>query len=203
MHTVMSKSSQGLRHAEIERETKETKVYINLGFDGGSKQDIKTGVGFFDHMLQQLGFHGMLDLGVSCEGDLHIDDHHTIEDVGISLGQAIRKALHDSPIARFASLHVPMDDALVLVAIDVSGRGALVFNVPFARETIGDMSTECVREFFKSVALHAGINLHMHKVAGENDHHVCEALFKGFGIVLNRAAEPVDRQGPASTKGVL
>ncbi|MBX3114994.1 MAG: imidazoleglycerol-phosphate dehydratase HisB [Fimbriimonadaceae bacterium] len=199
----MSKASSSVRHAEVERNTKETKVYVNLGFDAGTKQDISTGLGFFDHMLHQFGFHGQLNLGVNCEGDTHVDDHHTVEDVGITLGIAIRQALEGASIKRYASIHVPMDDALVLVALDISGRGYLGWNIEFTREKIGDLSTECISEFFKSLAHHAGITLHIHKIAGENNHHICEAAFKGLGIALNMAASPSDRKGPTSTKGVV
>lgn len=199
----MSKGTPGVRHAEVYRETRETKVYVNLGFDGGSKQDIKTGVGFFDHMLQQLAFHGRIDLGVSCEGDLHIDEHHSVEDVGITMGQAMRKALVDSSVERFASLHASMDDALVLVAVDLSGRGYLGWDVAWGRERIGDLSTECVMEFFRSLSLHGGFNLHVRRLAGLNDHHVCEAIFKGVGVVLHRATRSVERKGVSSTKGVI
>ncbi|MDI9635632.1 imidazoleglycerol-phosphate dehydratase HisB [Kamptonema cortianum] len=197
----MSKGSAGVRFAEVFRETKETKVNVVIDFDGGTKQDINTGIGFFDHMLAQLAFHGQINLGITCEGDLEIDDHHTIEDVGITLGKAIHQALKDSNVKRYASIHVPMDDALVLAAIDIGGRGVLGWEVPFSRESIGGMAMECVHEFFKSLAHHSGINIHLHKVSGYNDHHVCEATFKAFGIALNQAARMSDRKGPSSTKG--
>jgi len=201
---VMSKGTPGVRYAEVDRETKETKIHLVLDLDGGNRCDVSTGVAFFDHMLNQLAFHGRLDLGVTADGDLAVDDHHTVEDVGITLGLAIRKALVDSPgIVRYASCHVPMDDALVLAAVDMGGRGYLGWDVPFQREAIGSLSTENVREFFHAVAMNAGMNLHLQKVAGINDHHVCEAVFKAFGIALNQAVQRSDRKGPASTKGSI
>ncbi|CAN5475035.1 imidazoleglycerol-phosphate dehydratase HisB [soil metagenome] len=202
----MSANAPGVRYAEIYRETAETRIEATLDFDGDSRRDrskdIKTGIGFFDHMLQQLAFHGNVALGLQAEGDLHIDDHHTIEDCGIVLGQAISEALAgDEPIVRYASNHTPMDEALVLCAIDVSGRGILGWNVEWKREEIGDMATECVREFFRALAVNARITLHIHKIAGENDHHVCEAIFKAFGRALNEATRQTDRRKGTSTKG--
>jgi len=154
-------------------------------------------------MLMQLAFHGQIDLGVNSEGDLHIDDHHTVEDVGIVLGRAIHQALLEDPIVRFGSNHTAMDDALVLVAIDISGRGQAHIDLPFQREKLGDLSTECIHEFFSAVATNAGITLHMRKIAGQNDHHVCEAAFKGFGRALYEATRTVERRGPSSTKGSI
>ena len=173
-----------------------------LDLDGGTRRDILTGIGFFDHMLAQLAFHSQMDLGLSAEGDLEIDDHHTVEDVGIVLGQAITLALESTdPIARYGSNHTPMDEALVLVAIDISGRGVLSFDVPFHRDQVGELSTECVREFFRSLAAHSGITIHVKKISGENDHHICEAIFKGFGRAFFDATRKVDRYGSTSTKG--
>ena len=198
----MSKDAPGVRYAEVYRETSETRVQVVLDLDGGTRRDILTGVGFFDHMLTLLAFHGHMDLGVSAEGDIEIDDHHTIEDVGIVLGQAIQQAMDSTdPVARYASIHTPMDEALVLVAIDISGRGVLAFDVPFTREKLGDLSTECVREFFRALSAHSGITVHIRKVAGENDHHVCEAIFKGFGVAFHEATKKVDRHQGTSTKG--
>ncbi len=176
----MSRTTQGIRYTEVERESAETCVRVVLDLDGGTRRDISTGVAFFDHMLFQLAFHGHLDFGVNAEGDLHIDEHHTVEDVGLCLGKAIKQAILEDPISRFGSTHVATEDALVLVAIDMAGRGALYFDAPFKREKMGDMSTECVKEFFAALAANAGITLHMRKIAGENDHHLCEALFKAF-----------------------
>jgi len=194
-------TTQGIRYAEVERETSETCVRVVLDLDGGSRRDISTGLGFFDHMLLQFAFHGQVDFGVNAEGDLHIDDHHTVEDVGICLGRAIKQAILEDPITRCASLHVVMDDALVLIAMDITGRGELYFDVPFKREKLGDISTECIKEFFAAVAMNAGITVHMRKIAGDNEHHLCDALFKGFGIALHQATRMVERRGPSSTKG--
>jgi len=198
----MSKGAPGVRYAEIYRETSETRIQVVLDLDGGTRRDIATGIGFFDHMLQQLAFHGQIDVGVGAEGDLHIDDHHTVEDVGIVLGQALSQALGNETIERYGSTFAPMDEALVLVAIDISGRGVLGFDVAWTREKIGDLSTECVREFFRALSAHAGITLHIRKIAGENDHHVCEAIFKAFGRALFQATRHSDRRGAPSTKGV-
>lgn len=198
----MSKNPPGVRYAEVYRETAETRVQVVLDLDGGTRRDVSTGIGFFDHMITQLAFHGRMDIGLQAEGDLQIDDHHTMEDVGIVMGQAIANAIDNSdPIERFASCHTVMDEALVLVAMDVSGRGMLSFDVPFKREQIGEMSTENVREFFRALTMHSGISLHIRKIAGENDHHICEAMFKGFGIALHCATRKAERRGSSSTKG--
>lgn len=199
----MSKNVPSVRYAEVDRETAETTIHAVLDLDGGSRQDISSGVGFFDHMLHQMAFHGFLNLGITVEGDLDVDDHHTIEDVGIVIGQAIREAIQGGAVERYASNHTPMDEALVLVALDISGRGMVTFECEFRRESIGGMSTECVREFFRSLCAHAGITLHIHKLAGLNDHHVCEAIFKGFGRALHAATRKVERRTPSSTKGQL
>lgn len=196
----MSKDAPGVRYAEIDRETSETHVRVVLDLDGGTRSDISTGIPFFDHMLTQLCFHGEIDFGVICEGDLGVDDHHTIEDVGIVTGQAIAEALRSEQIRRYASNITPMDDALVMAVVDVSGRGGLFFDIPFTREKIGGMSTECVKEFFRALALHSGLTVHLRKVAGENDHHLCEAAFKGFGRALHEATQISERK-ITSTKG--
>jgi imidazoleglycerol-phosphate dehydratase len=200
----MSKSAPGIRYAEVDRETSETRVQVVLDLDGGTRRDIHTGLAFFDHMLAQMAFHGQMDVGITAEGDLHVDDHHTVEDVGIVLGKAIAQALHQGDaIVRYGSNHTSMDDALVLAAIDVSGRGGVYFDVPFDRERLGDVSTECVREFFGAVATHGKFTLHLRKVAGANDHHVCEATFKAFGRALFEATRKSDRRGSTSTKGKI
>lgn len=197
----MAKATPGVRYGEVLRETSETRVQVVLDLDGGTRRDIKTGVGFFDHMLQQLAFHGQMDVGIEAEGDLHFDDHHTVEDVGIVLGQAFRQALDgDDAIVRYADHHTAMDDALVLVAIDLGGRAYLVWDVPFEREAIGALATENVREFFRAFTAHAGVTLHVRKIAGVNDHHVVEALFKGVGRAIHTATRRADRR-VATTKG--
>jgi imidazoleglycerol-phosphate dehydratase len=200
----MSMGAPGIRYAEVERETKETKVQVVLDLDGGSRQDVDTGIGFLDHMLKLMAFHGSFDLGVQCEGDLRVEDHHTVEDVGIVMGQAFKQAVDGSyGLVRYASNHSPMDDALVVVAVDISGRGYLVFDVPFTRETLGSLHTENVREFFQAFAMNAGITLHFHKIAGFNDHHLCEACFKGLGRAIHAATMHGERKGVSSTKGVV
>ncbi len=198
----MSKEAPGVRYAEIYRETAETRIQVVLDLDGGTRRDISTGIGFFDHMLAQLAFHGQFDIGISAEGDLEIDDHHTVEDVGIVLGKALAQALDQSdPIVRYGNSITPMDESLVMVALDFSGRGGLFYDVEFTREMIGEMSTECVREFFRALASHAGITLHIRKIAGENNHHIAEAMFKGFGLAMHEATRRSERRGSSSTKG--
>lgn len=198
----MAKTVQGVRYSELDRETSETHIQVVLDLDGGTRRDILTGIGFFDHMLELFAFHGQVDIGIGAEGDLEVDDHHTVEDTGIVLGKAIREALDaGEAIERFSSVHVPMDEALVLVAMDISGRGQLQWDVPFSREKLGDLATENVHEFFRALTSHAGITLHVRKIAGKNDHHVCEAVFKGFGLALKQATKLSERRGSTSTKG--
>lgn len=200
----MSKGARGVRYAEMDRETKETRVHVVLDLDGGTKQDIATGVPFFDHMLELMAFHGRFDLGIEAEGDLGVDDHHTVEDVGIVLGKAFRGALTDTdPIARYGSVHTPMDEALVLNAIDFSGRGMYVFEGEFRSDRIGQMSTQAIPEFFRAFATHAGLTLHQRVERGANDHHIAEALFKGLGMALREATQTVDRRTTTSTKGKI
>ena len=197
----MSKNVPGVRYAEIERETSETRIRVVVDLDGPTKHDAATGIGMFDHLLQQLSFHGQIVLSVSAEGDLEVDEHHVVEDVGIVLGQALAMALdQEEQIARYGSNHTPMDDALVLVALDISGRGNLYWEVPFDRERVGDLATESIQEFFGALARHAGITLHMKKVAGHNDHHLCIALFRAFGLALTDACRRLERKS-SSTKG--
>ena len=173
-----------------------------MDLDGGTRQDITTGIGFFDHMLAQLAFHGYVDLGISVDGDLKVDDHHTVEDVGIVLGQALHLALDsDLGIQRYGNNMTPMDEALVLVAIDISGRGGLFYDVEFKREKIGDLSTENIREFLRAFAAHAHLTLHVRKIAGDNDHHICEAIFKGLGRAIHQATLHKERRNTSSTKG--
>jgi len=200
----MSKESPGVRYAEIDRETKETRIHAVLDFDGGTRRDISTGVRFFDHMLQLMAFHGQFDVGIQAEGDIDVDDHHTVEDVGIVLGKAIRQALEQTDgLTRYGSTHTAMDEALVLVAIDLSGRGGFYPDLRFRNEKIGALTTQNVFEFFRALCLHGGITLHIRQLAGENDHHICEAVFKGFGQALRLAATRTERRGPSSTKGRL
>lgn len=199
----MAKNSKPVRYAEVDRETAETDIRLTLDLDGGTKVEADTGIPFFDHMLHQLGFHSHVDLGINARGDLGVDDHHTVEDVGIVLGTALKRALSDSDsIVRFGSAHAPMDDALVMVAIDISGRGHLSFDVEFTRDKIGGLSMENVREFFGALAMNAGITMHIRKLAGVNDHHVCEATFKAFGLALGQALKQTERTS-ISTKGKI
>lgn len=198
----MSKAAPGVRFAEIFRETHETRIEVVLDLDGGTRQDIKTGIGFFDHMLAQLAFHGQIDLGVNAEGDLHIDDHHTVEDVGIVLGQAFNQALDQTEgIARYGQAITPMDEALVLVSVDISGRSGFFPEFTFKRDSIGELATENVLEFLRAFSKHAHVTLHVRQLAGENDHHVCEAIFKGLGRALHQSTRKIERRGSTSTKG--
>jgi len=200
----MAKRNNG-RKAEISRETKETKVRLSLNLDGSGKGSIHTGVGFFDHMLDHVARHGRLGLKVKAKGDLHIDDHHTVEDVGIVLGQAIERALGDKRgISRYGWGIVPMDESLAQVAIDLSGRPAFVFNVKFTGDTIGSFPTELVEEFLKAVCTHAKMNLHVSVPYGTNNHHIAEAIFKAAARALRQATshDPRSEYVP-STKGML
>jgi imidazoleglycerol-phosphate dehydratase len=194
------------RRAEITRTTSETDIRASLCLDGTGQVQVATGIGFLDHMLTALGRHGLLDLAVAAKGDLHIDFHHTTEDVGIVLGQALKQALGDKRgIRRYGQALIPMDEALAEAAIDISGRPFLAWSVPFARDKIGEMDTELFEEFFRAFAFNAGITLHVTLKAGTNAHHVAEACFKALARALRMAVEPDPRaldQVP-STKGVL
>ncbi len=195
-----------MRSATVTRTTRETDVTVTVNLDGAGTTVIATGVGFFDHMLDQLGRHGLIDLEVRCAGDLHIDDHHTVEDVGIALGQAFKEALGDlRGITRYADIGLPMDETLTKVAVDVSGRPFLVFRTVFDVEKIGTFDTQLVREFFQAFAMNAGITLHVETLYGVNAHHIAESCFKGLARAL-RAAIAIDprQQGRIpSTKGTL
>lgn len=193
------------RIATIVRNTNETKIQITINLDGSGKCDISTGIGFFDHMLHGFARHGLFDLDVKVDGDLYVDSHHTIEDTGIVLGQAILNALGDKAgIKRFGSFILPMDETLVLSAIDLSGRPYLNFEANFTVEKIGDFDTEMFREFFYAVSYSAAMNLHLKVLDGVNNHHIAEALFKAFGKALDQATLPEPRmQGVWSTKGTL
>jgi imidazoleglycerol-phosphate dehydratase len=195
-----------MRHASVTRTTAETEVAVTLGLDGSGRYDNATGVGFFDHMLEQLARHAMIDLEVSAKGDLHVDDHHTVEDVGIALGQALEKALGDKRgIRRYGHFALAMDDAQVACALDLSARPYLVWNVDFPTARIGSFDTELVREFFQALSTHAGLTLHMDKVHGVNSHHIAEAAFKACARALRMAVESDPRLDGAlpSTKGAL
>ena len=193
------------RTATITRNTKETRIALTLGLDGTGKAAIKTGVGFFDHMLELLARHALVDLAIEAAGDLHIDAHHTVEDVGIVLGQALEKALADKRgICRYGWAIVPMDESLAQVAIDLSGRPAFVFGVPFKREAIGAFPAELIEEFFKALATNAKMNLHISVPYGTNNHHMAEAIFKAVAKALRQATslDPRNSDVP-STKGTL
>ena len=194
------------RRAEISRETSETAITVALGLDGEGRADIATGIGFLDHMLTALARHGLFDLKVRAKGDLHIDFHHTTEDVGIVIGQCLRQALGDKRgIRRYGAAVIPMDEALAEAAVDISGRPFLAWFVTFAQPKIGEMDTELFEEFFRALAFNAGITLHVTQKAGTNAHHVAEACFKALARALREAVEPDPRAISAipSTKGVL
>ena len=193
------------RTATVTRNTRETRISLTLNLDGTGKADIHTGVGFFDHMLDGFARHGLFDLTVRVDGDLDVDDHHTIEDTGIVLGTAIRQAAGDKKgIRRFGSSILPMDETLVLTAVDLSGRPYFVYDADFTSDRMGDMSTQMVREFFYAISYSAEINLHMKVMYGENDHHKAEALFKSFGKSLDQATSLDPRiHDVLSTKGSL
>jgi imidazoleglycerol-phosphate dehydratase len=194
------------RQATIARRTKETEITATVDLDGTGAFDIATGVGFLDHMLEQLARHGLFDIKLAAKGDLHIDFHHTAEDVGIVLGQAVAKALGDKQgITRYADVHLPMDETLTRVAIDVSGRPYLIWKVAFSQPKIGEFDTELFREWFQAFAQNAGITLHVENLYGENNHHIAETCYKGLARAL-RAAVAIDpRQAGRvpSTKGML
>ena len=195
-----------MRQATITRKTAETEVEVSVDLDGAGRYDVDTGVGFFDHMLEQLARHSLIDLTVRCSGDTHIDDHHSVEDTGIALGQAIAQAVGDKRgIRRYGSCLLPMDDALVRAALDLSGRPWLAFEVPFTASTIGRFDTELVREFFQALSTHGGITLHIDALRGLNAHHVAEAAFKAVARSLRDALEVDPRKADdiPSTKGAL
>lgn len=195
-----------MRTATVDRKTTETKVSCTVNLDGSGAFDIKTGVGFFDHMMEQLSRHSLIDITLKAEGDLHIDDHHTVEDSGIALGQAIAKALGDRKgIRRYGSCDLAMDETLSRCAIDVSGRAFLVFKAQFPRDKIGSFDTELVREWFQAFAMNAGITLHLENAYGENAHHIAEASYKALARALRDAIEidPRQKDRIPSTKGSL
>lgn len=193
------------RKSQISRKTSETDINLSLNLDGSGKGNMNTGVGFFDHMLNLFTRHGLFDLEVRARGDLHVDAHHTVEDVGIVLGQAIKEALGDKKsIQRYGSCFVPMDESLALVVIDLSGRPFLHFDVCLPARMLGTMETELVEEFYRALAFSAGMNLHIKLFYGSNTHHIIEAIFKAFGRALDQAVLIDDRiKGVMSTKGSL
>jgi imidazoleglycerol-phosphate dehydratase len=195
-----------MRTASLSRKTNETEITVTVGLDGTGVADIATGVGFFDHMLTQVARHGLIDLHVRAKGDLHIDDHHTVEDVGIALGQCVRQALGDKRgITRYASAYLPMDEALTRCAVDISGRPFLVFRTAFHTPKIGSFDTQLVEEWFRAFAMNAGITLHVETLYGGNDHHIAESCFKALARALGAAVAIDPRQADRvpSTKGVL
>ena len=193
------------RIAEVERYTKETSIEIQLNLDGSGQAQIDTGVGFFDHMLEGFARHGLFDLTIKVDGDLQVDDHHTIEDTGIVLGQAIARAVGDKRgIQRYGDRILPMDEVLVLCAVDLCGRPYLQFDADFQADRMGDMSTQMVKEFFYAVSYGAMMNLHFKVLSGENDHHIIEAMFKAFAKALDMATQKDPRiEDVLSTKGCL
>lgn len=194
-----------MRTSAISRQTKETTISLLLNLDGTGKAELSTGVGFFDHMLDALSRFALLDLTVQCHGDLQVDAHHTVEDVGICLGRAFKEALGDrAGIRRAASAYMPMDEALAFCALDISGRPYLAYSAEFAAPMVGTMDTQLAEEFFRAVAVNAGLTLHLKVIEGRNDHHKMEALFKAFGLALRDAATLDPRiTGVLSTKGAL
>ena len=195
-----------MRNAEIKRKTNETSIVVNINLDGTGRSEINTGIGFFDHMLDQLAKHSLIDMEINADGDLHIDDHHTVEDTAISLGKAIKKALGDKiGIKRYGSCLLPMDDALIQSALDISGRAHLECYLSFKSPKIGFFDVELVKEFFNAFCLNAGITLHINMVSGLNSHHIAEATFKSVAQSLRQAIEHDVRRKLVipSTKGIL
>lgn len=194
-----------MRKAEVTRNTRETRIAVKLNLDGAGKTKIGTGVPFLDHMLEQVARHGVFDLEVSAKGDLHIDAHHTVEDIGITLGQAFSKAAGDkSGVRRYGHAYVPLDEALSRAVVDLSGRPGLEFRIRFSRARIGEFDVDLVHEFFQGFVNHAGITLHIDNLSGANAHHQAETAFKAFARALRMAVEPDSRvKGVPSTKGSL
>lgn len=194
-----------MRVGEIKRKTKETDITLSLNLDGSGKAKIDTGIGFFDHMIDLMCRHGFLDMALNCVGDLHVDNHHTVEDIGIVLGETFKNALGDKKgITRYATIFTPMDEAMSMISIDISGRAYLHFDVNFEREYVGQFETELVEEFFRAFVNHAAITLHISLKYGKNTHHIIESIFKGLGRALDEATRVQDRiEGVLSTKGLL
>lgn len=195
-----------MRQAEISRNTLETQVTVRVNLDGQGQSRLSSGIGFLDHMLDQIARHGMIDLVVEAKGDLHIDAHHTVEDIGITLGQALSRAIGDKKgLTRYGHAYVPLDEALSRVVVDLSGRPGLVFNVPFTRGVVGEFDVDLVREFFQGLVNHGAITVHIDNLRGGNSHHQAETVFKAFGRALRMAVEPDPRATGSvpSTKGSL
>lgn len=195
-----------MRTAQVSRTTAETRIAVSVNLDGTGVSKLSTGIGFFDHMLDQIARHGMIDLDIHADGDLHIDGHHTVEDVGITLGQALAQAVGDKKgIRRYGHAYVPLDEALSRVVIDFSGRPGLEWHVPFTRSMIGNFDVDLAHEFFQGLVNHAAITVHVDNLRGDNAHHQCETVFKAFGRALRAAAERDPRLGDVipSTKGAL
>lgn len=192
------------RVGAIKRDTKETQIELNINLDGSGDSTIKTGVGFFDHMLTLFSFHSGIDINIQANGDIEVCDHHLVEDVGIALGKAIKEALGDKKgINRYGTFFLPMDETLAMASLDISGRAFLHFEGEFKRESIKDFSTEMVKEFFRAVAFNSEITLHLRVLYGENDHHKIEAMYKAFGRALREAIKITNGDVLPSTKGVL
>lgn len=199
-------SASHRRTAKIERKTKETDISVEIDLDGTGAYDVDTGIGFLDHMLEQLARHSLIDIKLKAKGDLHIDDHHTAEDSGIALGQAFKQALGDKKgIARYSDVHLPMDECLTRVAVDVSGRPFLIWQVDFPRQKVGEFDTDLFREWFQAFVQNAGITCHVANIYGDNSHHIAETCYKGLARALRQAVELDPRQGGRvpSTKGTL
>lgn len=194
------------RTAQVSRKTAETDIAVSINLDGTGTAQLDSGIGFFDHMLDQIARHGLIDLNVHCKGDLHIDGHHTVEDIGIALGQATAQAVGDKKgIYRYGHAYVPLDEALSRVVVDFSGRPGLVFNIPFTSDMVGALDTQLVQEFFQGFVNHAGVTLHIDNLRGINSHHQCETAFKAFGRALRMALAHDPRSAGVipSTKGSL
>jgi len=193
------------RSATIERTTKETSIKLSLDLDGTGKSELNTGIPFLDHMLEQISRHGLIDLTIDAKGDLEIDAHHTVEDIGICLGEALREAVGDKAgIVRYGHAYVPLDEALSRVVLDLSGRPGLEYNISFPKETVGGFDVELFKEFFQAISNHGRITLHVDAIRGDNNHHIIETVFKAFGRALRMAVESDPRvTGIPSTKGAL
>ncbi len=195
-----------MRQAKVERDTKETRISAELNLDGSGRYQVSTGIGFLDHMLEQLSRHSLIDLTLKAEGDLHIDYHHTTEDTGIAIGQAVKQALGDMKgITRYAHAYIPMDETLTRVSLDISNRPYLIWKVDFRRDKLGDMDSELFKEWFQAFAFNAGITLHVENLYGSNNHHIVESCFKGLARALRQAVEIDPRKAGEvpSTKGTL